>query len=183
MSVYGISGELFWSDSLCSALACEWLAQRHATYGDVRTAYTAGLLRSMGKVALHRILVDRPMLWRSYLDSGEGRPLLEWETEAFGVANTEAAAIIMANWKLPAGLVGAVRDYCQPQGEEALPHLLRVGAAVAAQLGGALPGETTYWSNLDDSMRVLEVDGELMQACAREVETMFDRVKSAVARK
>lgn len=183
MSVYGISGELFWSDSLCSALACEWLAQRHATYGDVRTAYTAGLLRSMGKVALHRILVDRPMLWRSYLDSGEGRPLLEWEAEAFGVSNTDAAAIIMANWKLPAGIVTAVRSHCQPQSEEALPHLLRIGAAVAAQLGGALPGETTYWSNLDDSTRVLELDSELIQACAREVETMFERVKSAVGNK
>ena len=183
MSVYGISGELFWSDSLCSALACEWLTQRHATYGDMRTAYTAGLLRSVGKVALHRILVDRPMLWRSYLDSGEGRPLLEWEAEAFGVSNTAAAGIIMANWKLPVGLVTAVQNYCQPQDEEPLPHLLRIGAAVAAQLGGALPGETTYWSNLDDSMRVLEIDGELIQACAREVETMFDRVKSAVERK
>jgi HD-like signal output (HDOD) protein len=183
MSVYGISGELFWSDSLCSALACEWLTQRHATYGDVRTAYTAGLLRSVGKVALHRILVDRPMLWRSYLDSGAGRPLLEWEAEAFGVSNTEAAGIIMANWKLPPGLVTAVRSYCQPQGEDPLSHLLRVGSAVAAQLGGALPGETTYWSNLDDSMRVLEIDGELIQACAREVETMFERVKSAVERK
>jgi HD-like signal output (HDOD) protein len=183
MSVYGISGELFWSDSLCSALACEWLTQRHATYGDVRTAYTAGLLRSVGKVALHRILVDRPMLWRSYLDSGAGRPLLEWETEAFGISNTEAAGIIMANWKLPPGLVTAVRSYCLPQDEEPLPHLLRVGSAVAAQLGGALPGETTYWSNLDESMRVLEIDGELIQACAREVETMFERVKSAVERK
>jgi hypothetical protein len=60
---------------------------------------------------------------------------------------------------------------------------LRVGAAVAAQLGGALPGETTYWSHLDESMRVLEVDGELIQSCAREVETMFDRVKSAVGTK
>jgi HD-like signal output (HDOD) protein len=183
MSVYGISGELFWSDSLCSALACEWLAQRHATYSDVRTAYTAGLLRSVGKVALHRILVDRPMLWRSYLDSGEGRPLLEWEAEAFGVSNTEAAGLLMANWKLPPGLVSAVRNHCMPQSDDPLPHLLRIGAAVAAQLGGALPGETTYWSNLDDSMRVLEVDGELMQACAREVETLFDRVKSAVGNK
>ena len=89
----------------------------------------------------------------------------------------------MANWKLPPVLVNAVRSYCQPQGEEPLTHLLRVGSAVAAQLGGALPGETTYWSNLDDSMRVLEIDGELIQACAREVETMFDRVKLAVERK
>jgi hypothetical protein len=32
-------------------------------------------------------------------------------------------------------------------------------------------------------MRVLEIDGELIQACAREVETMFDRVKLAVDRK
>jgi HD-like signal output (HDOD) protein len=183
LSVYGISGDLFWSDSLCSALACEWLTQRHATYGDTRTAYTAGLLRSVGKVALHRILVDRPVLWRSYLDSGEGRPLLEWEIEAFGMSNNDAAAMLMSNWKLPSVLVDAVHYHCQPKGDEPLPYLLQLGAAVAAQLGGALPGETTYWSNLDESMQVLEMDAELLQSCAREVEVMFDRVKWAIAKK
>jgi len=183
LSVYGISSELFWSDSLCSALACEWLTQRHAAYSDVRTAYTAGLLRSVGKVVLHRLLVDRPGLWRSYLDSGEGRPLLEWESESFGVSNTEAAGIIMNNWKLPPVLAMSVRNHCIPQTNDSLPHLLRLGASISAQLNGTLPGETTYWSSIDDSMQILELDGDTLQGCAREVEVMFERVKWAVEKK
>ena len=180
LSVYGISGELFWSDSLCSALACEWLTHRHA-FSDVRTAYTAGLLRSVGKVAMHRILVDRPLLWKSYLDSGEGRPLLLWETEAFGLSSVDAGSILMQSWKLPPVLVEAVKGHTMPSGDEPLPYLLHLGASVAAQLGGALPGETIYWQNTEVSLQALEMDVEILQACAREVETMFERVKRLVS--
>lgn len=180
LSVYGISGEVFWSDSLCSALACEWLTHRHA-YGDVRTAYTAGLLRSVGKVAIHRILVDRPLLWKSYLDSGEGRPLNIWEEETFGLSSLDTAEILMQSWKLPKTLVEAVCLHTEPAGDEPLPYLLHLGASVSAQLNGALPGETIYWQTVDASLQALEMDNEILQACAAEVETMFDRVKRIVS--
>lgn len=180
LSVYGISGEVFWSDSLCSALACEWLTHRHA-YGDVRTAYTAGLLRSVGKVAMHRILVDRPLLWKSYLDSGEGRPLNIWEEDTFGLSSLDTAEILMQSWKLPKPLVEAVSLHTEPTGDEPLPYLLHLGASVSAQLNGALPGETIYWQTVDASLQALEMDNEILQACAAEVETMFDRVKRIVS--
>ena len=180
LSVYGISGELFWSDSLCSALACEWLTHRHA-FSDVRTAYTAGLLRSVGKVVMHRILVDRPMLWRSYLDSGEGKPLLEWEREVFGLSSIDATIILMQSWKMPPVLLDAVKTHCNPSGDEPLPYLLHLGAVVSSQINGALPGETTYWSNHESVLQTLEMDVEMLQSCVREVETMFERVKRAVA--
>lgn len=180
LSVYGISGELFWSDSLCSALACEWLTNRHA-FGDARTAYTAGLLRSVGKVVMHRILVDRPMLWKSYLDSGDGKPLLEWEKEVFGLSSLDASILLMQSWKMPPVLVEAVKQHCAPTGDEPLPYLLHLGAVASSQICGALPGETTYWSNHDGVLQVLEMDVEMMQACVREVETMFERVKRAIS--
>ncbi|OIR13397.1 HDOD domain protein [mine drainage metagenome] len=179
LSVYGISGDLFWSDSLCSALACEWLTHRHA-FGDVRTAYTAGLLRSVGKVTLHRILVDRPMLWKSYLDSGEGKPLLLWEKEAFGLSSLDAAVFLMQSWKMPQHLLDGIKLHCQPSGDEPLPYLMHLAAVVSAQINGALPGETTYWQNHDAALVALEMDAEMLQACAREVETMFERVKRAI---
>jgi HD-like signal output (HDOD) protein len=180
LSVYGISGELFWSDSLCSALATEWLTNRHS-FNDVRTAYTAGLLRSVGKVVMHRILVDRPMLWRSYLDNGEGKPLLEWEREVFGLSSIDAAALLMQSWKMPPVLLDAIKQYTAPTGDEPLPYLLHLGAVVSAQINGALPGETTYWAKHENVLQVLEMDTEMLQSCVREVETMFERVKRAIS--
>lgn len=180
LSVYGISGELFWSDSLCSALACEWLTHRHA-FGDVRTAYTAGLLRSVGKVVMHRILVDRPLLWKSYLDSGEGKPLLQWEREAFGLSSVDAALLLMQSWKMPPVLLDAVKQHCEPTGDEPLPYLLHLGAVVSSQINGALPGETIYWSKHEAVLQTLEMDNEMLQTCGREVEAMFERVKRAIA--
>lgn len=183
LSVYGISGEVFWADSLCGALACEWFAQHQATYDDARSAYSAGLLRSVGKIALHRILVDRPMLWRSYGDTGENRPLLEWEIESFGISNADAAALLMESWRLPESLIAAAKNHGQPQTTEPLPHLLRLGAAVAAQLGGGLPGESSYWANLADSLQELGVDADAFQACVHDVGTMFERVKWAIEKR
>jgi|GEM_PF-822032 HD-like signal output (HDOD) protein len=179
LSVYGLSSEVFWDDSMRSALACEWLSQRHA-YGDGRTAYTAGLLRSMGKVVMQRILVDRPVSWRSYVDASGGLPLLAWETEMFGLTNTEAAGVLMEKWKLPAELVHAVKTHCESEGAAPLPHLLRLGASVAAQLDAALPGEAVYWAEHDAIRDHLEIDDELLQACASEVEIGFQRVKHAL---
>ena len=180
LSVYGISGDLFWSDSLCSALACEWLTHRHA-FSDVRTAYTAGLLRSVGKVTMHRILSDRPLLWKSYLETGKGMPLLAWEKSNFRMTSVDSAGLIMQSWKMPKMLVDAMRTHCEPSGDEPLPYLMYLGSVVAAKIGGALPGEGVYWEKQETALTALEMDVETLQACANEVEVMFERVKRAVA--
>ncbi len=180
LSVYGISGDLFWSDSLCSALACEWLTHRHA-FSDVRTAYTAGLLRSVGKVTMHRILSDRPLLWKSYLETGKGQDLLAWEKANFRMTSVESAALIMQSWKMPKLLVDGMRTHCQPTGDEPLPYLMYLGSVVASMIGGALPGEGAYWEKSEAALTALEMEVETLQACANEVEVIFERVKRAVA--
>lgn len=179
LSVYGLSAEAFLDDSMRSALACEWLSAHHV-YGDGRSAYTAGLLRSMGKIIIQRILVDKPGAWRSYVDSSEGRPLLAWESEMFGLTNTAAAAVLMEKWKLPPELVLAVKTHCESEGAAPLPHLLRLGASVAAQLDAALPGEAVYWAEHDAIRDHLAIDDEQIQACASEIEIGFQRLKHAL---
>ena len=180
LSVYGISGELFWSDSLCSALACEWLTHRHS-FSDVRTAYTAGLLRSVGKVTMHRILVDRPSLWKSYLETGTGKPLLTWEHSNFGITSVEAASLIMQSWRMPKMLVEAVKGHCTPSGDEPLPYIMFLGSLVASRINGALPGESSYWEKEAECLKALEMDAETLQTCASEVEVLFERVKRAIS--
>lgn len=180
LSVYGVGSDVFWTDSLCSALACEWFADKHS-FGDGRTAYSAGLLRSVGKVLMHRILVDRPQLWRSYVDAGEGKPLLEWEKATFGLSSVEAAGVLMESWKMPGLLSDAVLKHCLPSGDDPLPYLLHLGACVSAKIGGALPGESLYWEAAANSLQALELDEALFNACVAETETTFERVKRAVS--
>lgn len=180
LSVYGMSGDLFWSDSICSALACEWLTHRHS-FSDVRTAYTAGLLRSIGKVTMHRILADRPLLWKSYVETGNNEPLLGWEQKSFGITSVESAALIMQSWKMPPVLIDAMRNHLVPSGDEPLPYLMHLGALVASRIGRVLPGESTYWEKEEISLAALEFDAETLQACANEVTVMFERIRRAVA--
>jgi len=180
LSVYGISGDLFWSDSICSALACEWLTHRHA-FSDVRTAYTAGLLRSIGKVTMHRILADRPLLWKSYVETGNNEPLLGWEQKSFGITSVESAALIMQSWKMPGMLVDGMRQHLTPSGDEPLPYLMHLGSLVAGRIGRVLPGEAVYWEKESLALEALEFDPETIQACTNEVTVMFERVRRALA--
>jgi len=178
LPLYGISADIFWRDSLCAALASEWLAQRHA-FGDSRTAYTAGLLRSVGKVVLDRLFHERPGLCLSYPESADKDPLLFWEEASFGCSNVQAAMVLMHGWRLPRILVNAVHLHCTPSGDEPLPHLLHLASATATAIHGPLPGEACYWQDSREVMELLEFDTELLDACRTEVIDQFDRIKHA----
>jgi HD-like signal output (HDOD) protein len=108
---YGISGVRFRENSLFAAFACEALAPLIDV--DPRAAYTAGLLRSTGKIALDR-LMPGPVYARSYSVLGKGRPIDEWENELLGLDNTMAAGIVMEEWRFPPETVGAIRDQYRP---------------------------------------------------------------------
>ena len=87
---YGITGPQVRENSLLTALIMESLARPAGA--DPRAAYTAGLLRSIGKIALDRLTRDRAY------DGGGGirGALAEWEAGFMGLNNCEAAAIILA---------------------------------------------------------------------------------------
>ena len=84
-------------------LACALLSQRLATAGslDSETAYTAGVLHDIGRVAL---AVIRPKDYGDLLSSHTGTPasILEGERLLFGWDHCETGRQLVEDWMLPA---------------------------------------------------------------------------------
>ena len=95
--LYDINGAQFRENSLLAALIMESLAR--AAGLDSRTAYTAGLLRSTGKIALDRAM--RSTGRHNDVEPFARGSLVEWETATFGWNNCEAAAIVLEAWRFP----------------------------------------------------------------------------------
>lgn len=178
LKAYGISGTRFRENSLFVAFAMEILAPRLQL--DYRAAYTAGLLRSTGKIAIDR-LAPGPSYVRSYQAAGKGRPVDEWELELVGLENCAAAATVLDEWKFPAATTAAIRDHYRP-GSTASPmaQLLNLACAAAERADFALPGEQTYWALTPAKQAVTGVDEAELEFVIEAARERFEPARQAI---
>ncbi len=147
MAVYATHAEQLWANAVTSAIAMEKLCA--ATGGDAALGYTAGLLRSIGKMVLARHAAGGVA---PYPD--DGSPLPDWEVRAFGVHHAKVGAALCELWRFPKPIVGALADHLQPAANPAggvLAHLLNLAGLIATRLDRGLPGEAMLWA--DDPAR------------------------------
>ncbi len=128
--LYGIPGPQLRENSLLTALMMESLGP--AAGIDPRMAYTAGLLRSTGKIALDRMMRDDV--------SGAGfeadpTPLAEREFRVAGLHNCAAAATILGEWRFPGEMISGIRDH----------YLLEESAGSLGQLAEPGGGRSRAW--------------------------------------
>lgn len=171
---YGVSGAQLRENSLLTALIMEALARLAGV--DPRAAYTAGLLRSMGKIALDRVTRDRAY------DGGGGirGALADWESGFIGLNNCEAAAIILEEWRFPETTVAAIRDHYAPGGNEPLTALLNLAAGAAELSGHRLPGETEYWTVTPEKLAAARLDADQLADAMRTGLERFGPVRAAL---
>ena len=168
---YGISGVQLRENALLGALVMEQLAERVGQ--DSRLAYTAGLLRSTGKIA-----VDR-MARTTWDQQGD---LTEWETSAAGISGCRAAAMVLGEWRFSGVMVRAILDHYLIDGSgDPLAYLLNLAAGAASRGGHGLPGEAAYWALTPEKLSAArldegDVDDALLQALATfaEIRTALD---------
>jgi HD-like signal output (HDOD) protein len=136
---YDLSASQVRENSLFTALLAEALVDTGRV--DPRAAFTAGLLRSLGKTALDYLADD------SHRDV-RMRPAAtaDWEMAYLGMTNCDAAALILRAWRFPSDIVAGIRDHYligarPPAG---LAVTLNIAAGVAARCGFDLPGEGEY---------------------------------------
>lgn len=168
---YRIAGVQLRENALLSALVMEALAGPARL--EPRMAYTVGLLRSMGKVALDRMTTE-------VLPECGG--LADWEKAVVGVNNCEAAAIVMTEWRFDAETVAGIRDhYLIEPGGSRLAHLLNLAAGAAERGGYGLPGESIYWEVTPEKLAAVQVEGRDVDAALSAALAEFERVRSVVA--
>lgn len=169
LTVYGIEALRFRENALFVALVMEELAE--SAGADARAAYTMGLLRSIGKVALDRH--SRACEPATRLDE-RSSTLLDWERSQWGTTSAEVGARILAQWRFPSDTIEAVRDHYAPSARSVdMAHLLNVAAGAADLRGFALPGEETYWHFTPESFARTGVDeGKLVWVGERAFQTL-----------
>lgn len=133
----------FCRHALCSALAAEVLAETSERV-DPQTAYTAGLVCDMGKLAVAHACASFFPAIRNHC-STRGGTWAQAEQELLGYTHAEVAGKLLSAWSFPPVLTAAV-EYCERprQGPiEALPLLahLHAGKYIATSFGPGVAEE------------------------------------------
>ena len=176
LSLYGVTAAQFRENALLTALIMEQLAGRAGL--DEATAYTVGLLRSVGKIALDR-WVEPSGADRDYESNGHG-PLADWETSHLGMNNCEAAEIIMKDWLFPEGCIEAVREHYQPSEIVPMANLLNLAAGASERSGHGWPGERFYWEQPEGPFEVTGLGPDDVHHATLVALEKFGPVRSAV---
>jgi putative nucleotidyltransferase with HDIG domain len=139
-----------WRHSLACALIAEQLAQAGSM--NKNTAYTAGVLHDMGRLAM---VVIRPETYDALLMTHSGSPssILPRERDLFGFDHCDAGRHLIADWKLPADFEAIVSDHHSPRQKHDpwnLAALINVSCRMADTTGFAVfPGcEVTPYADL-----------------------------------
>lgn len=177
LPTYGISGAQLRENSLLCALIAQELAPFAGC--DPQHAYTAALLRSIGRVALDRIAQSRD---GRNTESPEDHPrIVEWETATLGLNNTDAAAFILTEWRFPEHTIAAIRDhYLLGPSESKLAYILNLAAGAAERCQHGLPGESAYWTPLQTRYEVAGVTEQQVDDSMRRALINFGPVRAAI---
>jgi HD-like signal output (HDOD) protein len=179
LRLYGITGAQLRENSLLTALIVEEMAKLSGA--DSHEAYSAGLLRSTGKILLDGLARDVAGKG-PYVDSVV--QLADWESSVVGLANSEAASIVLSEWRFPASMTTAIGFQYNPEAsgsEPALASLLNLAAGAAHRLGHQLPGEVRYWEATEGRLAAAGIDGGQLEDAARRGLEQFDRVRASIA--
>lgn len=139
-------------------LACAVIAGQLAEAGsiDKDTAYTAGILHDIGRMAL---AVIQPKAYAALLETHQGwaDTMLEAERELFGWDHCEIGRQLIGDWKLPQNLEAVTADHHLPQRNDGawdVGELVKASCAMASAVGyAAFPGcKTARFADLMEEL-------------------------------
>ena len=174
---YSMPPQRLRENALFCALVMEALAD--STPLDSGTAYTIGLLRSIGKVVLDRIARERADVVRF---DAEHERLTDWERYHWGCTNADIAAHVLEIWEFPEPAVEAVRRQYDA-GEDAAwyARLLNVAAGAAESQGFGLPGEQGYWQGDGAALERVGISEAQAAAAIEHAVAVLNRVSPVFA--
>jgi len=180
---FGLSEKLLWEHATLSGSVAGKLSSYGPIEIDRESAFTAGLLHDLGKIALANTVREKyqKIIMRTY---NEGISYVDAEREEFGFDHAELGAEIADKWKLPSRLVNAIRyhhhapeEYTQlAEGDRRLVALTSVVTRCCTRLGigrrgpaeAINPSELPTWQLLglgeEDVDPVLEIVTEEAKA-------------------
>ena len=178
---YGLTAAQLRNNTLVVAFAMDSLAK--ASGVDARIAYTAGLMRLVGKLILDHYAKSVASPQAHYSSSGMVG-LLDWELSLFGCTNAEAGGIVMSGWHFPTAITEPLRQhyFTQPPigTHSRTTCLLNIACGVATELGYGLPGEEKYWELSEAKMSDAGLLDHHVRQSAIDASVGFEAVKNSL---
>ena len=102
---------IFWMESMCCAAASKVVAKACGLEKE-NCAFSAGLLRDIGRIALLEVAPERYAQVGSEI---KGADLIAAEESQIGLVHTEAGYELAMQWSLPPEIAEAIRYHHQPE--------------------------------------------------------------------
>jgi putative nucleotidyltransferase with HDIG domain len=110
---YGLDSGALWTNALTGALFAKALSKKHQ-WADPEVAFTAGLLRDMGKLALNDYVGEETKSIEQAARRDQGG-YDHAEASVFGIDHAELGYEIAKKWQLPESLCMAIRYHHHPK--------------------------------------------------------------------
>ena len=170
LSTYRLPASRLWENAVATAAAGELLAERAER--DAGLAYTAGLLRMIG-----RVILDGSKLGFVYPGEAEWPVLAEWEKRVFGVTSSEVTTELLNYWRFPAEVIDAIHGHfdplADPERSNVAACVLNLACGVVARFGLDLPGEAGDWSCTPAKLTLVGVSEADLTECAERARQHF----------
>lgn len=174
---YRLTATRLWENAVATAAAAELLGQRAGR--DAGLAYTAGLLRTVG-----RVILDGAAFGKTYPGEAEWPSVSEWEKHTFGLTSSQVTSILLEHWRFPSELVDAVKDHYEPLGADGVnisACVLNLACGVAARFGLDLPGEEGDWVSTPAKLTLAGVTEADLEECANRARAHYVLLCASVA--
>ncbi len=161
---YRLKAPRLWENAVATAAAAEVLAGRAGA--DAGLAYTAGLMRTIGRVVLDGMPEAEHEF---YPGEAEWPSVAEWEKTAFGITANEVTAILLDYWRFPGDVVESIKGHIDPLSDERSnigACILNLACGVAARFGLDMPGETGNWICTPAKLTLAGVSETDLEDCA-----------------
>ncbi|MFA6988910.1 MAG: HDOD domain-containing protein [Candidatus Gastranaerophilaceae bacterium] len=109
---YGLEKDALWLNSITTAFYAKKIAQI-SKYKDPDTAFTAGLLKDMGKIIINQHVME---CHKDIFEKVEKQQITFYDAEIdiLGYSHAEIGARVAANWNFPEELVSSIRYHHKP---------------------------------------------------------------------
>lgn len=175
--LYGFTGPHLRNNAIFVALLMEELAV--PAREDPSAAYSAGLFRSIGKLALATIADEHAAV--APFRPTDTLTLIGWEKHTFGRASNQATAAILQEWHFPAAVTEAIAGHYVPvAASRPLAGLLNLAAQLADKRGHGLPGESAYWLEPAGLARTAGLNTRQIDRATDHAVIAFDRINRAL---
>lgn len=178
LPTYRLPATRLWENAVATAAAAEVLGQRAGRDGGL--AYSAGLLRTIG-----RVILDGAQSGKIYPGEAEWPSASEWEKTTFGITAAEVTTLLLNHWRFPADLIDSIRGHYEPLGDPDRSNtgacVLNLACGVAARFGLDLPGEEGDWICTPAKLTLAGVSETDLEDCANRARAHYVLLCASVA--